>query len=486
MKLAFPALRRAFGALSLVAFLPCAASATTHWAKLAPSDGQQFDTFGLAVAIDGDTIIVSKGTVIPQSGPGWLYAFTRSGGKWTQAQKFQPSGIQAGEWFGALDLEGTTLVASSAPQLNTLGSNAASAYVFEKTGSTWAGTQKLVPSDPGAQDDFGSWIAVSGTTLVVGAARKADQGLGAGAVYVFEKGGTGWTQTQKLVATDGTQGAMFGTCVDIEGSTIVVGAPGDPSHGNFTGAVYVFQKQSGTWNQTQKLVAGDAATNQFLGDRVALSGTSLVASAWGNATQGNTSGAVYAWESASGTFNQIQKIIPADTGAQDRFGAALALGSGTLVVGAVGDDDRGANTGAAYVFTKPGATWTQLKKLTASDSTTDEDYAGAVATNGNWMVVAADANGLGLVGAAYLYGKTDADGDGYPVEVDCLDTNANVNPGKTEVPNNGLDDDCNAATPDTTGCGSVAGGTTASAAGALPFGLVGLALVALRRRWSRT
>ncbi|MBK7975377.1 MAG: hypothetical protein IPK07_19530 [Deltaproteobacteria bacterium] len=318
---------------------------------------------------------------------------------------------------------------------------------------------------------------MSGTTLAVGAGRKADQGLGSGAVYVFEKGGTGWTQTQKLVAGDGTQGAMFGTSVDIDGSTIVVGAPGDPSHGNLTGAVYVFQKTSGVWNQTQKLIASDATANQFLGDRVALSGTSLVASAWGTATQGNTAGAVYAWELASGSFAQSQKIIPADTGAQDRFGAALALKNGSLVVGAVGDDDRGPNTGAAYVFTKPGATWTQLEKLTASDSTSDEDYAAAVATNGNWMVVAADANGLGLVGSSYVYGKTDADGDGYPVEVDCLDTNANVNPGKTEVPNNGIDDDCNAATPDTTGCGRVAGGMTG---GAVPFAVAAVGLAAVR------
>lgn len=487
MKRARSMWRHASAAVLMAATWPALASATTHWAKLGPSDGQQFDTFGLAIAIDGSTVIVSKGAVIPQSGPGSLYAFTQAGGKWTQAQKFQPPGIQIGEWFGALDLEGTTLVASTTPQLNTLGSNAATAYVFEKSGSTWAATQQLLPSDPGAQDDFGSWIAVSGTTAVVGAARKGDQGPGSGAVYVFDKVGSAWTQTQKLVASDGAATHIFGTSVDISGSTIAVGAPGDASHGNFTGAVYVFQKGGSVWSETQKLVASDAAAKRYFGERVALSGTSLVVSAWGDAAQGNNAGAVYAFEQSSDTYAQVQKIVPADAGAQDRFGAALALRNGLLVVGSVGDDDRGINTGATYLFTKSGPTWTQLRKITTSDSTTDEDFGAAVATDGTWLAVAADANGLPLTGSTYLYGKTDADGDGYPAEVDCLDTNANVNPGKTEVKNNGLDDDCNASTPDT-GCGSVAGADARSAG---PFGLaavvLGMVARAARRnrRWSR-
>src|SRR5204863_8458391 len=99
------------------------------------------------------------------------------------------------------------------------------AYVFVRAGGVWTLDQKLFASDGATGDLFGTSVSLSGSTTVVGAPDASTSGgAGAGAAYVFVRAGTTWTQQQKLVAGDGTDGASFGRAVSVSGDTAVAGS----------------------------------------------------------------------------------------------------------------------------------------------------------------------------------------------------------------------------------------------------------------------
>jgi hypothetical protein len=123
---------------------------------------------------------------------------------------------------------------------------------------------KLKAFDARAWHYFGESVSIDADTIVVGARGGADAGANSGTAYVFERNrGTGnWSQVKKLTASDAAAGQYFGTAVAISGDTIVVGADGDQTLGFCTGAAYVFERDlggAGNWGEAKKLTASDAA-----------------------------------------------------------------------------------------------------------------------------------------------------------------------------------------------------------------------------------
>ena len=154
-----------------------------------------------------------------------------------------------------------------------------SAYIFRRNGIAWSQEARLTPSDGKLQDMFGSSVAISGdgNTVVVGSPGSDSSSLAdSGAAYVYQRvlGVAGiWIQGTKLIASDAASSDHFGSSVAISGSTIVVGAP---ASGGFSGSVYVFvQTILGSWSQ-QKLTSNAVAGDQF-GLSVAISGNTIVA-----------------------------------------------------------------------------------------------------------------------------------------------------------------------------------------------------------------
>ena len=153
-----------------------------------------------------------------------------------------------------------------------------SAYVFVRSGGVWSQQQKLVAADAALGDQFGTSVAISGETVVVGAPRAG--GLQQGSAYVFVHSGGVWSQQQKLVAADAASGDNFGFSVAISGETVVIGALDDDGAAGFNqGSASVFVHSGGVWSQQQKLEAADAAEGDAFGFSVALSGETVVVSA---------------------------------------------------------------------------------------------------------------------------------------------------------------------------------------------------------------
>ncbi|WP_437953693.1 cadherin-like beta sandwich domain-containing protein [Sorangium sp. So ce296] len=393
-------------------------------AYLKASNTDAGDQFGFAVALDGNTLAVSAlGEDSAATGidgdqndntknSGAVYVFVRDGGSWVQQAYLKPSTADVNDDFGySLSLSGDTLAVSArgedsnatgvnGNQANNGAANAGAVYVFRRSGAVWAQEAYLKASNTEGQDQFGYAVALAGDTLVVGAPTEdggatgvnGGQGNGAsqaGAAYVFTRAGATWAQQAYLKASNTGAGDAFGTSVAISGDTIAVGAIGEASAA--TG------------------VNGAQADNGAPG-----------------------SGAVYVFARAGTTWAQQAYLKASNTGAGDMFGASVSISAHALAVGATGEasaatgangaqaDDSAPGSGAVYVFTRSGTSWSQHTYLKASNAESGDAFGASVSIDNDFLAVGAPGedsssaawgwlesdNGAPGSGAAYLFERS--------------------------------------------------------------------------------
>lgn len=304
------------------------------------------DVFGESVAISGDYAIIAapwededinEMNPIPYAGS--VYVFERDGsGVWSFKQKLTATVRASNDRFGGngrISISGNTAIvgvpvdSEDETESNPL-SNAGSAYVFERDASgTWNTVQKIVNSDREIGDSFGRAVSIDGNVLIVGADYEDQGGNAAGAVYVFERNGSGtWDETQKLIASNSLPSGRFGTALDIDSNKIIVGnylrdigSPGDD------GAAYVFENQTGTWSETAFIYDAFNDTSEYFGYAVAISGDFAFAGAYQDSEDDNeinslaSAGAAFIFDintpntlSVSETFSDSQfKVFPNPT-----------------------------------------------------------------------------------------------------------------------------------------------------------------------------
>ena len=419
------------------------------------SNTNDADTFGwvLALSADGSTLAVgAPGEASTASGiggdqtnntaadTGAVFVFSRaSNGSWTQQAYLKASVSHLGDTFGealSISSDGNTLVAGAplengaatginGNQATLTANDAGAAYVFSRdSNGSWTQQAYLKASNTAANAYFGWATALSadGNTLAVSAVGDASAATGsngnqadrtaadAGAVYVFGRSGSTWTQKVYLKASNTGAGDNFGTALTLNsaGTVLAVGAPYEASAATGingsqisnastdAGAVYVFTGSGSSWTQAAYVKASNTGAGDNFGASVALNGAGTLlavgapyesSSATGvNGSQNNDSatlsGAVYLFASTSGSWAQSAYLKSSNTGANDNFGIAVALGNAgdTLVVGAIGEsssatglggsqtDNSKDGVGAAYIFKLNGSTWAQqtyLKPATA-------------------------------------------------------------------------------------------------------------------------
>jgi len=213
----------------------------TQEAKLLASDGAAQDYFGISVSLSGDTALVGARFDDDNGNKsGSAYVFARRGTSWTQEAKLLAGDGAANDWFGdSVSLSGdTALVGARFDDDN--GSASGSAYVFARNGTSWTQEAKLLPSDGATYDEFGGSVSLSGDTALVGAPLDANNGSYSGSAYVFARSGTSWAQAAKLRARYGATYDWFGGSVSLSGDTALVGAHADDDNGSDSGSAYVF------------------------------------------------------------------------------------------------------------------------------------------------------------------------------------------------------------------------------------------------------
>ena len=215
--------------------------------------------------------------------------------------------------------------------------------------SVHAAEFKLTASDGAADDEFGYSVAIDGEYALVGAYGDDDNGNYSGSAYVFKRDGSSWTQQAKLVASDGAAGDYFGYSVAIDGEYSLVGAYGDDDNGSTSGSAYVFKRDGSSWTQQAKLVASDGAAGDYFGYSVALDGEYALMGAFLDDDKGSKSGSAYVFKRDGSSWTQQAKLVASDGAVDDYFGYSVAIDGEYALVGAYRDDDKGTNSGSAYV-----------------------------------------------------------------------------------------------------------------------------------------
>jgi len=317
----------------------CTAAACTQTNRVAPTDLATGHRFGAAIAVSGDTLAVGA----PGQSPPAVYVFIRSGSTWVQQAKLVATGSASGAGFGRMLALAGDHLAVGAPGADA---RAGAVYVFDRAASAWTQTVRFAAADTIAGDDFGRSMAISGDTLVVGAPLKSS-GTGHfanGAAYIFVRTASAWPQQAKLMAQVSSDGDGFGTALAIDGDRLLVGAPMAAGR---KGGAYVFERTGSAWTQHDQLASPVGADGDQFGWSVALSGNAALV---GAPFASNSCGASYSYiRSGSGWTLTDESVIGAIT-LGDLVGWSVAGDPTHWVVASPGSAGPLDHSGQAHVM----------------------------------------------------------------------------------------------------------------------------------------
>lgn len=361
---ALPALKRAAAGAFLcltAAGAPAPDDPLIEKLELKAFPSRQRDHLGSAITVDGNTAVVAairdedRGT-----DSGSVYVYTRVFGSWTQQVKLHACDGAASDSFGfAVSLVGDLLLVG-APYDDDLGVDSGSVYVFERNGIEWTQTAKLNAPVSGTDHRFGSSIAMLGNTALIGA---PGYGNGRGRVYVLERSGGAWShvQTLKALSGAGVPGSEFGAAVAAAGNTAIIGSPSEnllttSASYDELGAARIFTRSGGVWTRQATLRPSDRESFDHFGHAVAItSGVALIGAPDDDIGLFSDQGSAYVFRGSGSTWTEEARLIGGLGTVDAHFGTAVAIcyELGTqirAIVGSPEDGTAGLNAGAAYTF----------------------------------------------------------------------------------------------------------------------------------------
>lgn len=345
--------------------------------------------FGYSVDIDGDYAVV--GQYGANSGTGIAYVYKNNGTTWNKVAKLTATDCPYNSNFGfSVGISGNTIVVG-AYQNNA-------AYVFEKPISGWADmkqTAKLTSSDVGAADQFGYSVSIDDNIIAVGAHRNCCQGTYSGAVYVFEKPVSGWTdmtQTAKLTTSNGEYEFFLGLSTDINNNTIIAAA-NKPEKG----LVYVYKKPVSGWtdmseNAIMTAAFENAEEDEYKVHSVSVSPNTIVAGLTYTDEDWEEHELVCVYEKTGSEWTSMDTPVILTPSGDDniKFGNSVYANDNLIAVGA--PDDGNVHSGVVYMFEKPEGGWTDMNEtymITATDANISDYFGQGLAMSGDILLIGA-------------------------------------------------------------------------------------------------
>jgi hypothetical protein len=283
-------------------------------AALKGSDTVAGDAFGSSVAISGSIIVVGAPKHRGNGVTGAAYIFTRSGTSWTQSLE-----VHAANAGISVAADATTVAIASA---NSSGTGHGSVAIYVQTGSSW--THQATVRSGVLNDGFGTSIGLSGNLLAVGANAG---GEAIGHVYVYDRSGSAWTHQATLKGNGVGPTDDFAQSLALSSTTIVVGAP---LHADSKGAMYVFVQGSSGWSQQAKLAEGSPIAGDMFGWSVGISGNEAIAGAY----QRGGTGVAFTFLRTGTTWTPDRNDAASGSSIGDEVGWSVAQSVSTSIVGA--------------------------------------------------------------------------------------------------------------------------------------------------------
>ncbi len=309
------------------------------------------------------------------------------------AKRIAKDGGAFDEYGISVDIDGEWAIVGSNKK-NSNGQSIGSAYLLHRVDGQWTGILRLLPDQLPAGTQFGNTVALDNDIAAVGAPSDDEMAGNAGAVYIYQQSSSNpnaWVQTKKLFAGDASQGDNFGAALSLDGNWLLAGSPLHDGAGADAGSAYVFGRNTGgadNWGQAAQLNASDGEANDNFGHSVALSGNNAVVGAPGDDDQGAESGAAYRFNRNQGgadNWGQVSKLHGAQTLAGDKFGSSVAASGPYALVGAPFNDLQGSDAGAAFAYNQYG----QMSLIVNPFGAANDHFGASVAVDSAYAVVAA-------------------------------------------------------------------------------------------------
>lgn len=360
--------------------------------EFSSDDAAQFDNFGETLDLSGDTLIV--GAPRKDFSVGAAYVFVASGSTWQQQTRLFGQNPQGLSVFGlSVVIDGN--VAAVAGRGSSTGFGIVS--IYERTGTVWTLQDEVSASDEAVGDGFGNSIDLDGSTLVVGAPFDNDNATSnSGSVYVYERTGTTWIERDKLTASAPFPDDQFGGSVALDGDRVVIGAPRSNAP-EFAPTAYVFSRSGTEWSQEIRLL-GDGQPNTLFGSCVSVYGDSVLI---GAPDAADREGRVFSYRWTGAVWVEEATLAPSDVGS-GRFGSSSSRDDDRVCISAPGAD---LSRGACYLFTRTGTSWRQELRHTVDSLAGLDLFGSAVALEGERLIASAPGqdNFGGNSGSAFSF-----------------------------------------------------------------------------------
>lgn len=356
--------------------------------------GQQFKLVGAGAVVGadfGEALALSGDTaVVGAPGVRRAYAFVRTGVGWSEEASLRPDNLAFMQGFAtAVALSGDT-AAFVAPPSGTSGP----VYLYDRVGTIWSETQELATS--------GSALAMDGDRLAVG------QPSGAGSVQIWLRTAGTWALEDTVTASDAAAGDAFGFAVALDGDSLAVGARfGDGNQAN-TGTAYVFTRSGSTWTEQARLFVATGQPGDTFGAAIDIDQDTVAVGAPGV-------GRVHVFTRSATVWSLEQSIDPSVGGA----GSSVGVDGDVLAVGAPEDDQYDNNAGSLRVYARSAGAWSLANELGALDASLLAALGTAVAVEGSTVLAGAPGASGSSSGGVYVFSHALSPGDTCTLATDC-------------------------------------------------------------------